>query len=255
MSTVIRYTPGGNQCNLGVQYKNPGPAGPAGPVGATGPQGIPGQAAAAGNTGATGATGATGNLGVTGPTGPLGPTGPSGVTGPTGPQAATGPTGASGPSGPSGPAATVYTTTYASAYSTGNTTISASSPSVQIITNTTSVSNGITVVNGAGGYFEVPATGIYKLLISIQIVGVTSGSAVIWPIVNGANVSNSGTSLSFKNNDDHLFTCEYILSLNASDKVTFVGISTTGTYTVTTIAATGIRPAIPGIIANMYRLA
>ncbi len=252
MSTVIRYTPGGNQCNLGVQYKNPGPAGPAGPVGATGPQGTPGSAVDRGDTGPTGVTGPSG---VTGPTGPLGPTGPSGVTGPTGPQAATGPTGASGPSGPSGPAATVYTTTYASAYSTGDTSLTAASPSVQIITNTTVASSGISVVNGAGGYFEVPATGIYKYLISIQIVGVTSGSAVIWPIVNGANVTYSGSSLTFKNNEDHLFTCEYILSLTTSDKVTTVGVATSGSCTIKTVPATGVRPAIPGIIANMYRLA
>ena len=55
MSTLIRYTPGGNVCNLGVQYKNPGPPGTAGPAGvdgatgATGPQGIPGTAAAQAN--------------------------------------------------------------------------------------------------------------------------------------------------------------------------------------------------------------
>lgn len=37
---LIRYTPGGGYCNLGVQYKNPGPAGPPGPTGPQGPSGI-----------------------------------------------------------------------------------------------------------------------------------------------------------------------------------------------------------------------
>lgn len=39
MSTLIRYTPGGNQCNLGVQYKNIGPQGPTGATGPVGPNG------------------------------------------------------------------------------------------------------------------------------------------------------------------------------------------------------------------------
>lgn len=42
--SLIRYTPGGNVCNLGVQYKNPGPQGP---QGIQGPQGVP---APTGNT-------------------------------------------------------------------------------------------------------------------------------------------------------------------------------------------------------------
>jgi hypothetical protein len=65
--SLIRYSPGGNVCNLGVQYKNPGPAGLDGSTGATGPAG---GFAAMGYTGPTGPTG-TGETGATGPTGVL----------------------------------------------------------------------------------------------------------------------------------------------------------------------------------------
>lgn len=98
MSSVIRYSAGGNVCNLGVQYKN---VGPGGATGATGPEGPPGPAT---TIGATGVSGPTGPAGASGPTGPAGPSGPSGPTGPAGATGPTGPAGPSGPSGPTGPA-------------------------------------------------------------------------------------------------------------------------------------------------------
>jgi len=58
---LLKYTPGGGTCNIGVNYKNIGPPGPAGPAGPAGPTGPPGSG--------------TGS-GVTGPTGPTGPAGP-----------------------------------------------------------------------------------------------------------------------------------------------------------------------------------
>lgn len=47
---LLKYTPGGRTCNIGVNYKNIGPPGPAGPPGPTG---------------------TTGTTGPTGPTGPV----------------------------------------------------------------------------------------------------------------------------------------------------------------------------------------
>lgn len=254
MSTVIRYTPGGGQCNLGVQYKNPGPQGPSGVTGPTGPQGIPGTFAAIGSTGVTGPTGPQA---ATGPTGASGSTGPSGVTGATGPQAVTGPTGPTGPSGPTGPTgptATVYTTTYASVYSTGITSIS-TSPAVVIPFNVTSVSNGITVVTGSAGYIEFTTAGVYKVLVSLQVVGGSNGSAVFWPKIGTNNVSNSGTSLTFKSGDDHVFTVEFLLSVNANDRLTIWGVCTSGDCTITSRVGVGSYPAIPGVILNTVRIA
>jgi len=62
---LVKYTPGGGTCNMGVNYKNIGPPGPVGPPGPTGaPSAVPGP---------TGATGPP-----NGPPGPIGPTGPTG---------------------------------------------------------------------------------------------------------------------------------------------------------------------------------
>ena len=36
---LTKYSPGGKYCDLGVQYKNPGPPGPQGIQGSQGPQG------------------------------------------------------------------------------------------------------------------------------------------------------------------------------------------------------------------------
>lgn len=253
MSTVIRYTPGGGQCNLGVQYKNPGPQGPSGASGATGPQGIPGTAAAQGNTGPTGSTGPQA---ATGPTGTSGPTGPSGVTGATGPQAVTGPTGpsgATGPSGPTGPTATVYTTTYASVYSTGNTSVSTSATLIPF--DATAISNNITIVTGGSGYIEFTSGGVYKILFSLQIVGVTQGAIVVWPKIGITNIPNSASSMTFKNNEDHLFTVELMTSVNANDRLTIWGVSTSGSCIITSRSSAGAYPAIPGIILDVVRIA
>ncbi len=103
--SLVKYTPGGGICNLGVPAKLPGPQGPKGDTGATGPQGPPGPAntqGATGSTGPSGLTGLTGNTGVTGPTGPTGLTGNTGATGSTGPIGLTGNTGVTGPTGPTG---------------------------------------------------------------------------------------------------------------------------------------------------------
>lgn len=72
--SLIRYTPGGNVCNLGPSIKNPGPPGPTGATGPIGPSGGP-----------TGPTGATGSVGATGPSGTNGINGAIGATGAAGP--------------------------------------------------------------------------------------------------------------------------------------------------------------------------
>lgn len=66
--SLIRYSPGGNVCNLGVQYKN---VGPAGPIGATGPSGGFVAMGFTGPTGPDGTSGINGNTGATGATGVL----------------------------------------------------------------------------------------------------------------------------------------------------------------------------------------
>jgi hypothetical protein len=125
---LVKYTPGGNSCNLGYNYKNntgdQGPAGPVGPQGPTGPKGdtgigITGPAGSTGivfiigNTGPVGLGGSQGLQGATGPTGPTGPKGDTGI-GLQGPPGSTstvfifGNTGPTGPQGPAGSTSTIF---------------------------------------------------------------------------------------------------------------------------------------------------
>lgn len=244
MSTLIRYTPGGNQCNLGVQYKNPGPPGstgppgPIGPSGPTGPQGIPGSPG--GNTGPQGASG------------PSGPTGPQGASGPTGP---TGPQGASGPTGPTGPAGNLTTTT-ATAFSTSLQSLTANT-SANVRHDSTPFAYSITVTTGSPTSFVVANTGIYKIIPSLQVLGSNNGNIRIWLKVNGSNITDSGTDTAYKQNDTVVITCEYLLSLNSGDSIEVWCQSTTNA-TIPYLASGGTSPndypACPGVITNIYRI-
>jgi hypothetical protein len=280
MSTLIRYTPGGNQCNLGVQYKNPGPQGPQGVTGPTGPQGIPGTASAKGDTGPTGpsgTTGPTGPQGTTGPTGVSGPTGLSGTTGPTGPQGTTGPTGVSGPTGPSGttgptgstgPQGTTgptgpqgvtgptgpsgpngntgatgptVTQVLASAFSTSDQVLVAGT-AANIAIDTLAVSNGISVTTGGSGFFRVPSNGVYKYIYSLQNTGVGNGTIIVWIKVNGITLPNTATLALFRNNEENVIVTEFLLSLNANDTVQLWGLAQSANVIVNFIAAGGTPP-------------
>jgi hypothetical protein len=212
--SLIRYTPGGNVCNLGVQYKNPGPEGPIGATGPTGPQGIPGTAVGKGDTGATGPQGETGatGAGVTGATGPqgnTGPTGPQGNTGPTGSQGNTGPTGPQGNTGPTGSQGpTGNTLTVDAVY--GNDTLGAASPysepflTIQAALN--AASSGQNVVVRAGTYNEiltipsgVSLTGEGPQAVVIQQLNVVSNTVLITMGVN-SRVENFTANLSSSSN-------------------------------------------------------
>ena len=121
------------------------------------------------------------------------------------------------------------------------------------------VSNGITVTTGGSGYFTVPATGIYKLIYSIQLLGSGNGTVSFWIKVGGTNVTDSNTLTVFKNGEESIVCTEYILSLSASNQVQVWGLATGSDCRVNYIAAGGSPPndypAAPGIITNMYRIA
>jgi hypothetical protein len=203
--SLIRYTPGGNQCNLGVQYKNPGPQGPSGSTGATGPQGIPGTASAKGDTGPigpSGVTGPTGPTGNTGPTGVSGPTGPSGTTGPTGPTGLQGNTGATGPSGQILPEGNTLTVDAVN----GNDTTAAGDPyKLPFLTITAALnaaSSGQLVFVRPGTYNErifmpanVSLVGAGAQAVIIQQIGVATSTTLLTMAAN-CRVENATFNLS-----------------------------------------------------------
>jgi hypothetical protein len=119
-------------------------------------------------------------------------------------------------------------------------------------------SYGITTTTGTSGSFTVPATGVYKIVPSLQCLGAGNGDIIIWIKVNGTNVDNSATRTAFKQNDEVVITCEYFLELNAGDSVQVWTQAQLANCTVDYIAAGGsganAYPAAPGVITNIERI-
>jgi hypothetical protein len=81
----------------------------------------------------------------------------------------------------------------------------------------------------------------------------------VWIKVDGENVPNSATYMSFKNGDHDVLTTEILLELNANEKVQVWVQSSTAAATIDYIAAGGtgpndLYPAAPGVITNIYKL-
>ena len=168
-----------------------------------------------------------------------------------------GPTGPTGPSGPTGPTGPTPTETYISADNSSTTqTITAGTPTL-IDHYNVSLSNGISASPPATTpfqAFEVANTGVYKLLYSVQFLGDGNGEVAVWLVVNGNAVGNSSTYTAFKNGDEGVITCEYIVELQAGDTWSW-GVEAIGSNVdLVVIPATMTIPLCPSIITNAYRL-
>lgn len=149
------------------------------------------------------------------------------------------------------------TATCATAFSTSDQTLTAGTAAL-VLHDTVPFSYGITTTTGASGAFTVPATGIYKIIPSLQCLGAGNGSITIFIKVNGASVADSATRTHFKQNDEIVITCEYLLELNGGDSVQVWALATDANCTIDYIAGGGSPPndypAAPGVITNMYRI-
>lgn len=149
------------------------------------------------------------------------------------------------------------TSTCATAFSTADQTLTAGTAAL-VLHDTVGFSYGITTTTGAGGSFTVPTAGVYKVIPSLQCLGAGNGNVTIWIKVNGTNVDNTSTNTAFKQNDEVVITCEYLLSLNAGDSVQIWALATSANCTIDFIVAGGsganAYPAAPGVITNMYRI-
>jgi hypothetical protein len=126
---------------------------------------------------------------------------------------------------------------------------------VPVLHYNTTLSNLITPV-GPPPYsqFQVTNSGVYKLLYSIQFEGTSNGQLAVWVVVNGNPVANSSTYTAFKNGDEGIITCEYIVSLNANDVWEWNCEAVGGSVDLAVIPATPSIPLAPSIITNAYRL-
>lgn len=158
-----------------------------------------------------------------------------------------------GTSGTSSPTATCAT-----AFSTSDQTLAHGTAAV-VAHDTVPFSYGITVTTGSDAKFTVSATGVYKIIPSIQYVGNNGNAGItIWLRVNGTDVANTSTYTVVKNGEEGVITCEYLLEMNAGDNVQICAIAKTQNVIVNYIEAGASPgypyPAAPGIITNMYRI-
>ena len=176
------------------------------------------------------------------------PTGPTGFTGPSG-QATN--TGATGPTGPN------PTSIAATAFSTSDQTLTEGIATL-VRHDSVPFSYGITTTTGLAGSFTVPSTGVYKIIPSIQLRGSNQGTVTIWIKNNGSNLPDTATLTHFKQNDEVVITCEYLLELSAGDALQVWAVSLLTNCSINHIAAGGVAPndypAAPGVITNMYKI-
>jgi hypothetical protein len=100
----------------------------------------------------------------------------------------------------------------------------------------------------------VPSAGVYKIIPSLQLEGTGNGHIHVWLKVNGINVPNTTTYLTFKNGEYQVFTTEILLELDADDEVQVWAQSSVAGNVLQYIPAGSDYPAAPGIITNMYKL-
>jgi hypothetical protein len=225
----------GNDDN-GIVYAQQGFAAPNYVIGAT----IPG---------ATGPVGGGVRLTLTGATGPIQYQQLDANGGPTGPVYSLATVGSSESLGP--------TTICASAYSTADQSFTGG-VAENIRHDAVLFSYGITTTTGTTGHFQVPSGGVYKIIPSLQLNPSAAGDMSIWIKVNGSNVANTATFISYKNGDKQVFTTEILLELLANDQVQVWGLTHGQDGLLDYIPSGGTAPddypAAPGVITNMYKL-
>ena len=127
-----------------------------------------------------------------------------------------------------------------------------------ISADTTTLSNGVTVVDGSK--FTVVSAGTYNLQFSVQIESTKGGSPEtvdIWLSKNGTNVDYSNTQLSLNSNNGKTFAAwNFVESLDAggyfelkwSASDNAIQLVTLGTQTNPT------RPAVPSVIVTVTQI-
>lgn len=126
--------------------------------------------------------------------------------------------------------------------------------------NTTDYANGgVGIV--AGTQLTVSDAGVYRFDISLQMANAGGGGSTItfWARINGTNVPNSASSIEMGNNNNRsLPYVALLLPMLAAQYVEWVVLATgAGTSIEHFPAVVGppAVPAIPSIIAGVYRLA
>lgn len=147
---------------------------------------------------------------------------------------------------------------YGSFSSLANQTITGANTTTAITYNTTDIASQIYY---SGSKLYVQATGIYRLLYTVQFDTTSGGqqSVKVWIRKNGVNVANSASVFTIQNNGENIAACEVVLSLLAGDYVEVVFQSSDAGMTASYTAAGGVAPndypAVPSIITVLQKIA
>lgn len=113
----------------------------------------------------------------------------------------------------------------------------------------------------SGGKVYVQATGVYRILYTIQCDTTSGGSqrVIIWLRQNGVNVARTTSQFTIANNGENLAVCEYIISLLAGDYIEIAFQSPDAGMRADAIVAGGVAPnnypATPSIILDINKIA
>jgi len=137
-------------------------------------------------------------------------------------------------------------------------TLPANTPTVIGMNRTDYTVGGITIV--AGTQITVANAGVYRFDVSLQLLhtGVGSPNVTFWPRVNGVNVPDSASSIEMGNNNNrNLPYVSLLLAMTAGQYLEWVVLSTGANTSVkhyTAVPGPPAIPAIPSVIAGVYRL-
>jgi hypothetical protein len=152
---------------------------------------------------------------------------------------------------------TVFPVVYGSFSSTQTQPIPAEQVSFALTYDTTDIAQGCELSGGnPSPKVQVFATGIYRVLFSIQVNrnGGGVGSLFAYPIINSAPVPNSTTKMALNGNQEDCLTVEYILSLTEEQTITIQCYSATAGQEALAIPQTDEYPATPSIILTLNRI-
>lgn len=129
--------------------------------------------------------------------------------------------------------------------------------------DTTDITDSITLVDNSK--MTVPEDGIYSLQFSIQFKNTDNGQhdATVWLRVDGVDLGGSGTQVTIPARKSagvfgyNVMTVPFMLDLNKDQYVEIVWLPSSTLVTIEAIPASAspAYPAVPSIIASMFRIA
>jgi len=103
----------------------------------------------------------------------------------------------------------------------------------------------------------VDNTANYNIQFSLQIYSSSASAKVvsIWLRVNGVNVAESATNFTVSlNNEAAVASWNFVINLTAGDYFELMWAADSTAVTIQSLAATAVRPAIPGVILTVTSL-